>query len=169
MVRVTRIIIKVVILIIQISLSLVSLIGTLSSFAIIGNSNNIYYGTPTYLSYNNGTCMNITLDFGLNNTGLYDFTNLTFKAEMELHNESKDPSLIMLPLELEERIIPKIQDKFNYNSTIVFQLTEINLDEIDSFLEWEITLKIEISSFYSLDLISFSINLNITEGELEGL
>jgi hypothetical protein len=160
MVRITRTVLKVIILFIQLSLTLVSVLGTLSSFLITSSSNNIYVGTPVVNAVGNST-IDIKLPFVINNTGLYDFTDMTLNVTLKFYNISEDPNTIFKYLGVNDQPITIPAGENYYDaSTLVF--TGIDISDIPNPTLWEISLIIEITSFYSLDLILFKINLNIT-------
>lgn len=161
MVRITRTALKIIILFIQISLTLVSVLGTLSSFLITSSPNNIYVGTPIVNTA--GNTMNVTVPFGINNTGLYDFTNMTVEVTLKFYNISEDPNTIFKHLGVNDPPIT-IEAGENYYDVSTLVFTGIDITDVGNPALWEITLIIEIESFYSLDLILFSINLNLTLG-----
>ena len=161
MVRITRTVLKVLILFIQISLTLVSVLGTLSSFLITSSPNNIYVGTPIIDA--GGTSLNVTVPFGINNTGLYDFTNMTLDVSLKFYNISENPNTIIKYLGVNDPLIT-IEAGDNYYDTSTLIFTGIDITDVGNPALWEITLIIKIESLYSLDLISFLINLNLTVG-----
>lgn len=160
--RITRTVLKVLILFIQISLTLVSALGTLSSFLITSSSNNIYVGTPVVNAVGNST-IDVQVPFGINNTGLYDFTNMTVDVTLKFYNISKDPNTILKHLGGNNSPIT-IEAGENYYDITTLAFTGVDTTDVGNPSLWEITLMINITSYYSLDLILFSINLNIPVG-----
>jgi hypothetical protein len=120
---------------------------------------NIYVDTPIVDSGVN--TIDVKVPFGINNTGLYDFTDMTLNVTLKFYNNSEDPNTILKDLGVNDPPIT-IGAGENYydDSTLVF--TGIDISDVPNPTLWEISLIIEITSFYSLDLILFSINLNIT-------
>jgi len=107
--------------------------------------------------------MNVTVPFGINNTGLYDFTNMTLDVTLKFYNISEDPTTIFKHLGVNDPAIT-IEAGENYYDATTLVFTGIDTTDVGDPQNWEITLIIEITSLYSLDLITFSINLNMTLG-----
>ncbi len=162
MVRITRTVLKVIILFIQISLTLVSALGTLSSFLITSSPHNIYVDTPIINTVSNST-IDVTVPFGINNTGLYDFTNMSLDVTLKFYNISEDPNTILKHLGGNNSPIT-IEAGENYYDVTTLAFTGVDTTDVGNPALWEITLIINITSFYSLDLILFTINLNIPVG-----
>ena len=161
MVRITRTALKIIILFIQISLTLISVLGTLSSFLITSSPHNIYVDTPIVITGAN--TIDVTVPFGINNTGLYDFTNMTLDITLKFYNISEDPDTIIKHLGANDPPIT-IEAGENYYDATTLVFNGIDTTDVGDISLWEITLIIEITSLYSLDLIKFSINLNMTLG-----
>ena len=157
--RKTRTFLKVLILFIQLSLTLVSVLGTLSSFLITSSPYNIYVDTPIVNAVGNST-IDVAVPFGINNTGLYDFTDMNLSVTLIFYNSSEDPNTILKDLGVNDPPLT-IEAGRNYYDASTLVFTGIDISDVPNPSLWEISLIIEITSFYSLDLILFSINLNI--------
>lgn len=160
--KIIRTVLKVLILFIQISLTLVSALGTLSSFLITSSPHNIYVDTPIFNTVGNST-IDVTVPFGINNTGLYDFTNMTVDVTLKFYNISENPNTIIKHLGGNDSPIT-IPAGENYYDDSTLEFLGIDTTDVGNLALWEITLMIKITSLYSLDLISFLIKLNLTVG-----
>ncbi|MHA1820094.1 MAG: hypothetical protein ACTSU2_12200 [Promethearchaeota archaeon] len=158
MARVIRTIILVFILIAQLSLSLVSLFGSLSTVSILGNENNVHIDTYNITTNVNVTCntINVTIPFGINNTGLYDFNNFTIEYSVDFYNISNNYHYNVIK---GTTIYPSIKSGTNFNGTLFMENTNVNFTLIGDPNNWNKVLNMTLSSLYSLDLIAFQINM----------
>lgn len=163
MVRITRTIIKIIVIFIQLSFTLVSIIGTLSSVRILGNSNNIYIDPPILNVHTNGTLLDVRVPFGINNTGLYDFNELSFNISVQFQNKSDYLNSTLHDLGVS--LIEPILAGDNYYNDTALSFYNIGLGSID-LSDWNVYLLLNLTSLYSLDLISFGIYLNMSLGVL---
>jgi hypothetical protein len=109
--------------------------------------------------------LSVTVPFGLNNTGLYDFTNVTLNVKAEFSNTTIQLNPVLV--NMGSTSIALIPAGENYYNSTAFSATNIDITpvtSISSILNWEVNLLLTITSRYSLDLISFEINLNVTLG-----
>jgi len=163
LVRIARTTLRVIMLIIQLCLTLVSIMGTLSSILITSSPYNIYIDTPIVNMDNSS--LSVTVPFGLNNTGLYDFTNVSLNVKAEFSNASIQPTPVLI--NMGSSSISNIPAGNNFYDSTAFSATNIDITpvtSISSIVNWEVKLLLTIISFYSLNLISFEIILNVTLG-----
>ena len=137
--------------------------GTLSSVLITSSPYNIYIDDPIVTMDNSS--LSVTVPFGLNNTGLYDFTNVTLNVRAEFSNATIQPNPVMVNMGSTSIVL--IRSGEDYYDPTAFTATSIDITpvtSISSIVNWEINLLLTITSKYSLDLITFEINLNVTLG-----
>ena len=154
--RVFRWIIRIFILILTASMSLVSILGGMSAINILGDSNNIQvpYGSVTFSRPQplNISSWSLTVPFLINNTGYFDLTNFEIEISIEMYYNTS----------IHEEIYSGSQ---NYG-TIAYSEILVNTYLIDSFTKsYPITgplsfgCDITASGSYSLNLISFEIHI----------
>ena len=162
MVRIARTTIRIIIIFIQLSLTLVSIMGTFSSLMITSSPQNIQVDTPN-VTLVNGT-MTTSVDITLVNVGLYDFTNFAIKIEAEFSNTSIQSDAI--PIIIGETPEDTILAGETYNETLIFVNSPTDLSPLTSvepiISYWDVNIIVHITSEYSLEIISFDILLNIS-------
>lgn len=152
--RVPRHIIFAAILIVQISLTLVSVLGGLSSVLILDpNSKNIDIRDLKAEMGPSGTNLNFT--FILNNTGVYDFRNINIHFNFTLRNATMEATVLEDTVHFDE-----ILSKVVFEELIEFTPSDFTFPtDFDYMATYDFSLEITISFLYSLNLIAFTIQL----------
>ncbi len=172
--KMSKKIVKTIILIIQLSLTFVSLGGTLSTFLLLGDleNSNIYIDFENVTVYLNATDpdnSNITIPIGINNVGIYDFTDINLSIWVDIYNSSQSPDhyeFLHGTKTWDRAIAGRL-----FLETVVFDNSTMNYDippgvllEMDEM--WEKNITIVVTSMYSINLISFKINITGSMDEL---
>jgi len=157
MVRVVRITIRAIIMAIWLCLTLVSAIGTISTLHILSNPTNVLIGTPEINFYT--TPKNVSIPFTFNNTGLYDFTNVTLKVKLTAYNRS-DPSESYVMID-NTFINTTILAGSKYDDGIFINEGNITIPlAMQTYpTNWNATLSITLNSLYTLNLISVRVDI----------
>ncbi|MHA1341051.1 MAG: hypothetical protein ACTSRZ_13805 [Promethearchaeota archaeon] len=150
-----------IVILIQICLSLISTLGGLSSVLILDpNYENV---AVKNFNANFGSGINqFNFTFILNNTGVYDFHNLTMTANLTMTNISDSYNVLYGTY-----IIPEIKAESKFEDVIGFNNSDFNFpSDFDYGADYNISLLVNIDFLYSLDLIAFHIFLNFTDDDL---
>jgi hypothetical protein len=162
LVRIVRTAIKVIILAISLSLTLVSAIGTISTLHILSNPNNVFIGTPVINL--NTPPESVSIPFTFNNTGLYDFTDVIVSVKLTAYNTSNiaESYVIINNVFINTTILANTK----YDGGIFINDGNITIPiEMQTYpTNWNASIAITLTSLYTLNLISFRVDIlyNVT-------
>jgi len=162
--RIPRQIVYGIVLLIQICLTLVSILGGLSSVMILDpNFENIMVKN---FNANFGPGINqLNFTFILNNTGVYDFHNISFNINLTMSNATDSYNVLNSNVTISE-----IKAEQKFEEVISFNDSDFNFPiDFNYTTDYSISLQIIIEFVYSLDLIKFRIFLNFTDSDLGDL
>jgi hypothetical protein len=100
-----------------------------------------------------GTNLNFT--FVLNNTGVYDFRNINIHFNFTLRNATIEATVLDDTVHFDEILSKVIFEEFIEFTSVDFTFPP----DFDYMATYDFSLEITISFLYSLDLISFIVNL----------
>ncbi|TXT60580.1 MAG: conserved exported protein of unknown function [Promethearchaeota archaeon] len=156
--RVFRWIVRIFVLFLTVSMTVLSVLGGLSAVQILNDPNNVQIPSGS-LDFNlTSTEPYINVPFRITNAGYYDLTNLTISFKIEMDNATEVSQTIYDDTESFGDILHGETLDGNYNAT--------NFITTDFYFDPTFLANITVSASYSLDLISFEvrlINLNVTE------
>ncbi|MBN1214883.1 MAG: hypothetical protein JXA99_05505 [Candidatus Lokiarchaeota archaeon] len=153
--RVFRWIMRIFILLLTLSLSVVTILGGLSAVNILSDSNNIQVPPSGYsISYNVTGAPNtwyINIPIGINNVGYFDLNNLEIEFILEMTYDGSSTVIIYSGSQNFGNIESGNSGIFEYNAT---SFTVPAFSTLNSILA-----NITVYGYYSLDLIQFEIHV----------
>lgn len=152
--RVFRWIVRIFVLFLTGTMTIVSVLGGLSAVYILNNPANIQIPSGPInleISSNNTENWYIEVPFTLTNAGYFDLTDLQISFRVRMQNAT------------ERQIIFDDDENFGdilHGQTLndIYNATNFNVDQL--IINPSFKVNISISASYSLDLISFNVNLN---------
>ena len=164
--KLVKILLRIGVGIVQLSISLVVIISILSAGNIILNQDPTTIVDIDNASFNisDPNDCNISIPFNLDNTnGYYDFENLTIHIELGVFNVSENFTILN---GTQSFTIPK---NVNYTDTIAFGNSSFHWEQslIDGLIatpsNYNLSVYIDVSAVYALGLIPFRLNITIPE------
>ena len=154
--RIFRWAVRIFVLFLTASMSIVSILGGLSAVNILSNSKNVQIPYGSINDYNiTSDTPYITVPFCINNTGYFDLSNLKVGFSIEMKNDTTSTTLY--------------DDKQSFGTisygTLFIDNFNATFTKPDPIINPEFYANISVSASYSIDLISFSANIynvNIT-------
>jgi len=154
--RVFRWIMRIFVLFLTATMTVVSVLGGLSAVNILNNPNNIEIPSGPLSSNINITTPTdewyISVPFKLTNAGYYDLTNLTIGFDITMDNATRPPQLIYTDTQSFGDVLHGETLNDNYNASDFIMPT--------IYLNPSFTANISISAKYSLGLIYFEVEIN---------
>lgn len=149
--RIFRWAVRIFVLFLTTTMSIVSILGGLSAVNILSNSENIQipYGSINEYNITSDTPY-IVVPFSMNNTGYFDLTNLKIGFSIEMKNDTTSTTLY--------------DDKQNFGTVTAGNVLIDNFNATftkpDPIINPEFYANISVSASYSINLISLSANIN---------
>lgn len=157
--RIFRWVVRIIVLFLTTTMSIVSVLGGLSAVNILSNPNNIQVPAGEITNYNlTSSEKYVVIPINITNAGYFDLNDLYFGLRMELRNSTASKEV-----HNGNKTFGTIKPGEKFSG--YYNATNLNINIPPTIANPELYANITISAKYSIDLLSFRINIfdfNIT-------